>query len=462
MANTDFQNGFALGLASGGTVVEYKSRKCVSIEPGERNTYNMLDSDDSVHTLSYTGLDNPISAVSFDDAAIRLNYSDTVLNAIANTAIDLGEAGYMTVDAPKTLIEDSRGFQMSSIMGKDASGRYVYLEVSRPAVDGANDCSIILKEGYSEYGWDHQTSSDIVIPAKHRVRITFDISRGLDDPIEDTSECNYFKVMPYTGDTAPDLATATAAQGCIIESTNTPGAHVILIDEPPDTDYKLALRINVGQWYYINISNFSVTDIDATEQELNVDFQNGFIIGFTSSSGVELAAANAGGVVKYEGVTYIGEEAFKDSNIGAMDDAWQSAWCCNRAFEGSALRTAHAYTGVYKFKSGDPVDGTFRNCTNLKTVYSSGDITGVNTFEGCTSLKRFIVSASGGINVPHADTVFAGTPIADGTGYIYVANKSIEINRSNYPQFNYRVLENYTVDGTLYGALDESKFGPGE
>jgi hypothetical protein len=462
MANTDFQNGFALGLASGGTVVEYKSRKCVSIEPGERNTYNMLDSDDSVHTLSYTGLDNPINAVSFDDAAIRLSYSDTILNAIANTAIDLGEAGYMTVDAPKILIEDSLGFQMSSIMGKDASGRYVYLEVGRPAVDGANDCSIILKEGYSEYGWNHQTSSDIVIPAKHRVRITFEIGRGLDDPTEDTSESNHFKVMPYTGATEPDIAAATTAQGCIIESINTPGTHVILIDEPPDADYKLALRINVGRSYYINISNFNVTDLDATEQELNVDFQNGFIIGFTSSSGVELAAANAGGVVKYEGSTYIGEEAFKDSDIGAMDDAWQSAWCCNRAFEGSALRTAHANTGVYKFKSGDTVDGTFRNCTKLKTVYSVRDITGVNTFEGCTNLKRFIVSGIGSVNIPHADTVFAGTPIANGTGYIYVANKAIADSRNAYPQFNFRVLEDYTVDGTLNGALDESKFGSGE
>jgi hypothetical protein len=296
------------------------------------------------------------------------------------------------------------------------------------------------------------------------VRITFDISRGPDDTTEeDTGACNYFKVMPYTGDTAPDIAAATTAQGCIIESMHMPGTHVILIDAPPATDYKLALRINVGQWYYINISNFNVTDIDATEQELNVDFQNGFIIGYASGSDIELETST-GGVVEYDGAVYIGEEAFKDnSNIGAMDDAWQNAWCGDRAFEGSALRTAYAYTGAYKFKSGgDVVDGTFRNCTNLKTVYSGTDITGVNTFEGCTNLKRFIVRTSGGVSIPHADTVFAGTPIADGTGYIYVANKVIATNRSNYPQFNYRVLEDYTVDGTLSGALDESKFGLGE
>lgn len=458
MANKDFQNGFALGLASGGTIVDYRGRKHVSIEPGGSNAYSLLDSDDVVHTLSYTGLSDVISAVNFDGAAIRLGYSDAVLNAIANTAIDLGRAGYMTVGAPKTLIDHLGGFQMGSMKYTDADGRPIDVEVTRPAGD-LNDYSILIKSGYSEYGWNHQTSSDIVIPANHCVRIAFDISRGPDDTTVDSSACNYFKVMPYTGDTEPDIATATL--GCTIESMHMPGAHVVLITEPPTTDYKLALRINVGRGYYINISNFSVTDLDATEQMPNVDFQNGFIIGYASGSDIELETST-GGVVEYEGVAYIGEEAFKDSAIGAMDDAWQNAWCGNRAFEGSTLRTAYASTGAYKFKSGGVVDGTFRNCTNLKTVYSIAEIPGVNTFEGCTSLKRFIVRGSAGVNIPNADTVFAGTPIADGTGYIYVANKVIATNRSNYPQFNYRVLEDYTVDGTLNGALDESKLGSGE
>jgi hypothetical protein len=462
MANKDFQNGFALGLASGGTVVGYKGRELISIEPGESNAYNLLDSDDVVHTLSYTELGDTISAVNFDDAAIRLSYSDTILNAIADTAIDLGKAGYTTVDAPKTLIEDLRGFHMFSMKYTDADGRPINIEVLRPAYDESfNDYDILLKSGYSEYGWNHQTSSDIVIPANHRVRITFDISRGPNDPDKSTSEYNHFKVMPYTGNIEPDIA---AEQECIIESMNTPGTHVVLIATPPNTDYKLALRINVGRGYFIRITNFSVTDIDATEQEPNIDFQNGFIIGYASGSDVELTAADSSGVIEYDGYTYIGDEAFKDnSNIGAMDAAWENAWCGDRAFEGSALRTAYAYTGAYKVKGGSTiVDGTFRNCTNLKTVYSDYEIIGINTFEGCTSLKRFIVRTIRYISIPHADTVFAGTPIADGTGYIYVAKPVIAYNRNKYPQFNFRVLEDYTVDGTLSGALDESKLRSGE
>ena len=55
----------------------------------------------------------------------------------------------------------------------------------------------------------------------------------------------------------------------------------------------------------------------------------------------------------------------------------------------------------------------------------------------------------------------SSTPIASGTGYIYVPSALIEdykvaTNWSTYAD-QFRALEDYTVDGTITGELDESK-----
>lgn len=62
--------------------------------------------------------------------------------------------------------------------------------------------------------------------------------------------------------------------------------------------------------------------------------------------------------------------------------------------------------------------------------------------------------------------VFYNTPIAQGTGYIYVPRALIEdykvaANWSTYAD-QFRVLEDYTVDGTAIGKLDETKIQGGE
>ena len=54
-----------------------------------------------------------------------------------------------------------------------------------------------------------------------------------------------------------------------------------------------------------------------------------------------------------------------------------------------------------------------------------------------------------------------GTPIADGTGYIYVPRSLVDSYKANTNWSTYaaqfRALEDYTVDGTISGDLDESK-----
>ena len=55
----------------------------------------------------------------------------------------------------------------------------------------------------------------------------------------------------------------------------------------------------------------------------------------------------------------------------------------------------------------------------------------------------------------------ARTPIADGTGYIYVPKALVDSYKSasNWSTYatKFRALEDYTVDGTITGALDETK-----
>ena len=56
---------------------------------------------------------------------------------------------------------------------------------------------------------------------------------------------------------------------------------------------------------------------------------------------------------------------------------------------------------------------------------------------------------------------FSGSSVASGTGYIYVPKDLVEsyktaTNWSTYAT-QFRALEDYTVDGTITGELDESK-----
>ena len=58
-------------------------------------------------------------------------------------------------------------------------------------------------------------------------------------------------------------------------------------------------------------------------------------------------------------------------------------------------------------------------------------------------------------------SAFSSTPIASGTGYIYVPRALVDSYKaaSNWSTYanQFRALEDYTVDGTTTGALDESK-----
>lgn len=143
-----------------------------------------------------------------------------------------------------------------------------------------------------------------------------------------------------------------------------------------------------------------------------------------------------------------------------------------------------------KFNSQHPVisgDQAFRDCTSLVEVVFPGtfDSYVYNTFNGCTSLKTLyytskntstvgpysfleasalvafaLTSTKGAWYLPNVGA-FNNTPIASGTGYIYVPEALLDTYKTatNWVTYadQFRALEQYTVDGTTTGELDESK-----
>lgn len=101
----------------------------------------------------------------------------------------------------------------------------------------------------------------------------------------------------------------------------------------------------------------------------------------------------------------------------------------------------------------------FAGCTSLKFVdlYMVADMP-YAMFLNCSSLVALVIRTE---TVPPArnEQMFQGTPIASGTGYIYVprdlVNSYATANYWSTYVAQYRPLEDYTVDGTTTGELRE-------
>lgn len=103
------------------------------------------------------------------------------------------------------------------------------------------------------------------------------------------------------------------------------------------------------------------------------------------------------------------------------------------------------------------------NSTNLRIIdlnVRPNRSVGFGVCTNCSSLIAFVNRCTEG--VPGlAGTNFAKTPIGSGTGYIYVPRTLVDsykaaTNWSTYAD-QFRALEDYTVDGTVTGDLDETK-----
>ena len=87
-------------------------------------------------------------------------------------------------------------------------------------------------------------------------------------------------------------------------------------------------------------------------------------------------------------------------------------------------------------------DYAFNNCRSLTQVsLPLCSYIGTNTFNGCSSLSIITIGYSGVCNLPYSDA-FNGTPIASGTGSIYVPTSLVEAYKSapNWSQFSSQIF----------------------
>lgn len=83
-----------------------------------------------------------------------------------------------------------------------------------------------------------------------------------------------------------------------------------------------------------------------------------------------------------------------------------------------------------------------------------------SVFQGCSTLTALVLRSETAVSLS-ATSSFTSTPIASGTGYIYVPSALVDGYKaaSNWSTYatQFRALEDYTVDGTITGELDENK-----
>lgn len=102
------------------------------------------------------------------------------------------------------------------------------------------------------------------------------------------------------------------------------------------------------------------------------------------------------------------------------------------------------------------------NCRVLtKAVFNSACTFDTQCFAYCGSLNAVVLCNEKEICTLLNVNAFGNTPIESGTGYIYVPAALIDTYKADSMWSTYaaqfRALEDYTIDGTITGELDETK-----
>lgn len=104
---------------------------------------------------------------------------------------------------------------------------------------------------------------------------------------------------------------------------------------------------------------------------------------------------------------------------------------------------------------------SFQYCSMLEKldILAASSIN-VYAMQGCEKLSALILRNANVVLLTNVNALSA-TPIASGTGYIYVPAARVDTYKADSVWSTYanqfRALEDYTVDGTTTGELDETK-----
>lgn len=129
----------------------------------------------------------------------------------------------------------------------------------------------------------------------------------------------------------------------------------------------------------------------------------------------------------------------------------------NSAFKSCSNLTSANFPAVTSIGTS-----AFNHCSKLTLVdFPAATSIGSSVFGSCSKLTTLILKKSDSICTLSNTNAFDNTLIKSGTGYIYVPRALVDsykaaTNWSTYAA-QFRALEDYTVDGTITGALDSNK-----
>lgn len=158
-------------------------------------------------------------------------------------------------------------------------------------------------------------------------------------------------------------------------------------------------------------------------------------------------------------ISGVGDYAFKScGNLTSILFDSNGVGIGNYAFDSCGFQNVKFYIDGWTGKTIG--ESAFSNCTNLEKVDSELGSVPSKCFSGCSKLKALILRGTGVSGLDDANAL-EGTLIENGTGYIYVMSKDLTDYQENSKWSAYanqfRALEDYTVDGTPEGELDETK-----
>ena len=128
----------------------------------------------------------------------------------------------------------------------------------------------------------------------------------------------------------------------------------------------------------------------------------------------------------------------------------------------SAFRNCKALTTINFPVATSIENNIFYDCTSLTTInFPVATSVGNRAFYGCSALTALILRNSTICTLSNTNAFTGCTKITGTGGYIYVPSSLVDAYKTatNWVTYasKFRALEDYTVDGTTTGALDESK-----
>lgn len=170
-------------------------------------------------------------------------------------------------------------------------------------------------------------------------------------------------------------------------------------------------------------------------------------------------------------------QALEELQLGSLESVWGYAFhnsgIKNIDLSKAKMVDSYAFASSSITEAKMPLveslgNSVFNNCSALITVDISNpdatkvpNIDGYNAFDSCTSMKALILRSTSKMIRLTASGVKLPPTVTDGSCFIYVPRTILETyktatNWSVYAE-QFRALEDYTVDGTLSGEIDETK-----